>query len=791
MKEHFSSRVTKLLVILALAVVASVMFVIVGCGHTHSWTKTSESAATCTANGIITYTCEDCGEVRQEQTQATGHKWEVVETTEATCNTPAYTLRKCSVCGETSTLETSPATGRHDYKGTVVAPTCTERGYTIMECSYCGDRYIDESSYVAALGHKWVKGTPVAVTCTTDGYTPATCSVCNATEKQDIVKATGHIDDTTVGNKVVNFICEVDETLTAAINDGKDYAFKCAVCKQNIEAQDHDPVQAGAALCIPNAQVTAEAWAAGYDKSTYYAFECKTCEKYIAVGDHSNVLMTLTGVDEDGEKIFELADADAAKTCKTYWVCEYCGKEEMAGTHVSPRTTGQTELYANCEHGDLCTVCGTEMTAALPHKMDADNNFTGTDGKFGNFTGNVEYTCATDGYTYTYCTACKERQATEEVEWKVRYETKNGTRTLVNADGNYDVVVTAAQHTYDDPDNNYDGTRVPIKPDALDPDKVNCVTGYTTRDICLKCGATRIEVKPATEPGKPAPQEPARGWTNEKGDIQKTRDSHNQLTTQQPQDHTLIVVEPGMAGYNDQFTDKNYEAPTCVSTGSVLHYCTTCHENVWAPADSKNPNNHAAPEEMVGCGHNYCSACNNGLHNVQYSISFVVTLNGEYKNIVNPTIDTFYGYACLSDAENVANQTKFFAELNADEAFEYEYYTDAEMSEPWTTAGVGEPGADGEPYNKELTVYVKATPKVAFTVTFDVNNVLEPTDVPKVDPITVYVAQADKSVNAPAITGYTVRYYTDSTLQEVFDFTLYDWDEVAVGSTVSIYVLVS
>ena len=43
--------------------------------------------------------------------------------------------------------------------------------------------------------HDWVAGTPVAATCTEDGYTPYTCSKCNAAKKDDIVKATGHIDE--------------------------------------------------------------------------------------------------------------------------------------------------------------------------------------------------------------------------------------------------------------------------------------------------------------------------------------------------------------------------------------------------------------------------------------------------------------------------------------------------------------------------------------------------------------------------------------------------------------------
>ena len=43
--------------------------------HTHSWVKQSETAATCTAGGTITYKCS-CGETKTENTAALGHNWQ-------------------------------------------------------------------------------------------------------------------------------------------------------------------------------------------------------------------------------------------------------------------------------------------------------------------------------------------------------------------------------------------------------------------------------------------------------------------------------------------------------------------------------------------------------------------------------------------------------------------------------------------------------------------------------------------------------------------------------------------
>ena len=70
--------------------------------HTHSYTSKVTKAATCTNNGVKTYTCS-CGKSYTEVIKATGHKYTV----------------------------------------TTVAPTATEAGYDIHTCSLCGKFFID------------------------------------------------------------------------------------------------------------------------------------------------------------------------------------------------------------------------------------------------------------------------------------------------------------------------------------------------------------------------------------------------------------------------------------------------------------------------------------------------------------------------------------------------------------------------------------------------------------------------------------------------------------------------
>lgn len=232
MKGHIHSRIAKLLVVLALAVVASVMFVFVGCSSEceHEKTHTETVAATCTTAGSTKTVCDDCGEtIKTEPIAALGHKWDEGKVVAATCAAGGYTLKTCTVCGtqqqvdltealphawkNTTTVEATcekdgyteqtceacGATRRvnivaaegHKWVNKEVAATCGTAGRTYQECSVCGE--IRNQVTIPATGaHNWEKGDTVAATCITDGYTEYECSVCHATKQDDIVNELGH-----------------------------------------------------------------------------------------------------------------------------------------------------------------------------------------------------------------------------------------------------------------------------------------------------------------------------------------------------------------------------------------------------------------------------------------------------------------------------------------------------------------------------------------------------------------------------------------------------------------------
>lgn len=79
--------------------------------------------ATCTAEGVKTYTCTACGETRTERIAAAGHDYRL-EVTEPGCLTQGYTTHVCNTCGYKYMDSFTPATG-HNYRDGV--------------CTNCGD----------------------------------------------------------------------------------------------------------------------------------------------------------------------------------------------------------------------------------------------------------------------------------------------------------------------------------------------------------------------------------------------------------------------------------------------------------------------------------------------------------------------------------------------------------------------------------------------------------------------------------------------------------------------------
>lgn len=651
MKEHFSSRVTKLLVILALAIVASVMFVIVGCDggekeptHTvHSWVADSSKtniAPTCTTDGVDYFICSECGMTSTEPVPATGHTWDSDGTKgkPATCTEDGWFFyRECTECGYVDASDRMAATGHTlDFADvTINAPFCTTDGSITGKCVDCGESItlqadeIDTSANGNLVNYSWTAAKTKEKAANAAAEKGEKFDY-NLGEKEEDAKFLQALDHEYFYDNVYSCVAKFtddDKTIfgdNAAENPSKYYYDYCTRCKTAFEVKAHtapddavpckdaaDKVPAG--YTAPDKGRENEYAAAGSN----YSYKCVKCQNYIAKIDHSMQVMEKVGENEYGEDIFEPAPEGTVLDCRYYSVCEWCGKVEVAKAHTYP-TAGDTAHLRNCAHGDICTVCGDELNTALPH------NFDGKDGVFDNHTGNTTATCTENGYTYTYCTMCKARdEAGEAVEW---VEEVNYTEDVVYAHHGTWVLEYA-----------------PTSPLTSDTTVFNCVTGYKIRQVCKDCGEPRVESRPTVYSDKemkkvvknsdltkttatvanPFDQHVADSYTYyeltagktyyiagangkaqavnstnfsmryvvEAGKISNREWTDNDgyyLATQvAPKDHALAEVD------TKEYTTaqyKEYVAPNCISGGNVLYKCSVCGTEIWQPKMDKDGN---------------------------------------------------------------------------------------------------------------------------------------------------------------------------------------------------------
>lgn len=166
----------------------------------HSWNDGEVTTpATCTTDGVKTYTCKVCSETKTEPIKASGHSLTKVEAVAATCteggNNEYYT---CSVCKKvfkadkttetTVADETLAALGHKLTKTEAKAATCTEPGNSeYYTCGNCGKFFSDadgkneiakDSWVIKALGHDF---TGAWVNTDAAGHYHK-CSRCDATD---------------------------------------------------------------------------------------------------------------------------------------------------------------------------------------------------------------------------------------------------------------------------------------------------------------------------------------------------------------------------------------------------------------------------------------------------------------------------------------------------------------------------------------------------------------------------------------------------------------------------------
>ena len=170
---------------------ATKMIKVAAAVHEHSWDAGKVTTeATCTTDGVKTYTCSVCKTIKTETIKATGHKeTEIRNAVEATCQQEGYTGDKvCKTCGATLEKGTTIVKKDHSWDAGKVTTeaTCTTDGVKTYTCSVCKTT---KTETIKATGHKMGEWkTVTAATTQKEGKQERTCTACDYKETKSIPK---------------------------------------------------------------------------------------------------------------------------------------------------------------------------------------------------------------------------------------------------------------------------------------------------------------------------------------------------------------------------------------------------------------------------------------------------------------------------------------------------------------------------------------------------------------------------------------------------------------------------
>ncbi len=402
--------------------------VVGGGGHSHRYTGNETTKATCTEDGVMTYTCR-CG---RSYTEA------IPKLSENDEHTPAESVKEnetettydevvyCSVCTvEISRTQKSNVSCTEHIPGTPVkenevAGNCqTPATYDeVVYCSVCGTYEISRTSKTGELGDH-TPGTPVkenevAGNC----QTPATydevvyCSVCGTHEISRTQK-TGELGDHVPGTPVKeNEVAGNCQTLATY-----DEVVYCSVCETHEisrtsktgELGDHTP-----GTPVKENEVAGNCQTpATYDEVVY----CSVC------GTHEISRTSKTGElgnhipDEAVKENIIASSCDSAETYDEVIYCSICEDElsrEEKATDVIGHTPGtpvkENEVAGNCQtpatYDEVvyCSVCGTHEISRTQKTGALGNHTPGTPVKENEVAGNCQTPATYD--EVVYCSVC-------------------------------------------------------------------------------------------------------------------------------------------------------------------------------------------------------------------------------------------------------------------------------------------------------------------------------------------------------------------------------------------------
>lgn len=368
----------------------------------HYLTRKITKKATCTEDGVITYTCTECNESYTEKIPATGHKYNDV-VTEASCDKGGYTLHTCANCGDTYKDDFTAPTGHKYTKTTVKQPSCDTDGVSVYTCDTCGDSY---SEVIKAKGHIYASEVTKKANCTDDGVITYTCAICGD-KYTEVIKAKGHNYSAEVTKKanctddeVITYTCancgdKYTEVIKAKGHNYSAEVTKKATCDtdgvKTFTCADCGDVYTEKLEALGHTYGISEAVKPTCDNDGYTKFTCSVC------GDSYSKVINATG-HKYNDKI---VSASCDKGGYTLHTCENCGDiyKDNFTSPLGHDYTSQTVKPACETDGEktfTCTRCGDTYTEVIKTKGHVYKRTV------------VAAGCETDGYTLVECMECHD-----------------------------------------------------------------------------------------------------------------------------------------------------------------------------------------------------------------------------------------------------------------------------------------------------------------------------------------------------------------------------------------------
>ena len=326
MRVSFFKR-TIFVLIVVLSVITA--FALAGCedkdGCTHVWNDGEiTTAATCTQDGVKTFTCTLCGETHTEVVGSSGH----VASETFVNNDPEGHYHVCSVCGE----KTDDVQAHAFEDGEVIKqPSATEEGLQKIVCSVCGY----ESTKVLPEIHTHVFDQEVA-----DAkylVSEATC-IAKAVYYKSCACGEKGTETFEYGEYAAHTLVKTDRVEPTCIENGTEAYYTCSHCdKIFADANANREIDAPAEIDALGHDTEGVNWTP--DGDVHY----KLCKR-----------------EGCGAHVDEVAHSGGTASCEAKAVCEVCGAEYgeyAAHTLVKTERVEATCANAGTEAYWTCSAC--------------------------------------------------------------------------------------------------------------------------------------------------------------------------------------------------------------------------------------------------------------------------------------------------------------------------------------------------------------------------------------------------------------------------------------------------